>query len=582
VTLLRGDIADELARRVVVAGHAAFGLTLTTDRALIRPSTPGRGADYQSNVAMGLAKRLREPSRDVATRLIEHLDVEDVAEPPTVGGPGFVNFTLRRDWLAAQTAGLAADERIGAPSTAEPVRVVVDLSGPNVAKEMHVGHLRSTIIGDAIVRLLRHAGHEVIPQNHIGDWGTPFGMLLEHLIDQGWAEPGANRSIADLGACYRQAREKFDRDPDFAGRARQRVVALQGGDPATLDLWRELVGESERHFSRVYDRLGVDLAPEDNRGESFYNPMLADLVEELVHKGIAVRSDGALCVFPGGFTNRNGEALPLIIQKSDGGYTYDTTDLAALRFRARDLHADWILYVVGAPQRLHFELVFAAGRDAGWLPVRVRHEHVAFGSILGEDGKVLRTRAGESIKLMDLLDEAVDRAAAVVAERSDLPADEQAAVAEAVGVGAVKFADLASDREKDYHFSWPRMLALDSKTSVYLQYANARIQSVLAKAGPVREGAPIILDDAAERTLALTVARYPAAFEATVRHLQPHRLAGYLDELATAFSTFYERCPVLKAESDALRDSRLALSALTSRVLVRGLGLLGIQAPDRM
>jgi arginyl-tRNA synthetase len=581
--LVRGDLADELARRVVVAGHAAFGLRLTTDKALIRPSTAGRGADYQSNVAMGLAKRLGRPSREVAAELIEHLEVADLTEPPTVGGPGFVNFTLRREWLEQHSTGLAGDERLGVPVTAEPARVVVDLSAPNVAKEMHVGHLRTTVIGDAIVRLLRHAGHEVIPQNHVGDWGTPFGMLLEHLVDEGWAAPGANHAIADLGTFYQAARAKFDADPDFADRARQRVVALQGGDPPTLELWRELVAESERHFAEVYRLLDIGLGPADTRGESFYNPLLADLVDELEKRGLAVPSDGALCVFPGRFVNRDGEALPLIVRKRDGGYTYDTTDLAALRYRAQDLKADRILYVVGAPQRLHFEMVFEAGRDAGWLPVNVRPEHVTFGSILGEDGKPLRTRAGDTIKLIDLLHEAVDRAGAVVLERSTLSAEEQADVAVAVGVGAVKFADLASDREKDYQFSWSRMLAQDGNTSVYLQYANARIQSVLRKAGTVPDpGTPVLLGEPAERALALALARYPAAFEATLRHLQPHRLCGYLYDLAAAFSVFFESCPILKAESDEVRDSRLALSQLTSRVLTQGLDLLGIDAPPRL
>jgi arginyl-tRNA synthetase len=564
----------------VVAAQAAFGRRLSLDEALIRPAAPGRAADYQCNVAMGLAKRLGEPPRTVADRLTAQLDVADLAEPPTVAGPGFVNLTLRTDWLERHVAGLAADDRIGVPTTGEPLRVVVDLSGPNVAKEMHVGHLRSTIIGDAIVRLLRHAGHEVIPQNHLGDWGTPFGMLLEHLIDTGGT--GTDHSIADLGGFYRAAREKFDADPAFADRARRRVVALQDGDPATLELWRGLVTESERHFAEVYDLLGVDLGPADYRGESFYAPLLADLVDELVHRGVAVRSDGALCVFPGGFTSRDGESLPLILRKRDGGYTYDTTDLAALRFRALDLRADWIVYVVGAPQRLHFEMVFAAGRDAGWLPTSVRSQHVTFGSVLGDDGKVLRTRTGGSVKLIDLLTESGDRAAAVVAERSELPADAQLEVAAAVGVGAVKFADLASDREKDYRFSWPRMLALDGHTSVYLQYANARIRSVLAKAAEPPGTGPITVRHPAERTLALAIARYPAAFEATLRHLQPHRLAGYLIELATAFSAFFEQCPILRAGSDELRASRLALSAVTSRVLVEGLDLLGIEAPDRL
>lgn len=584
------NLAQELGARVIAATRNAFGVELTDP--LIRPSSSGRDADYQCNVAMGLAKRLGKPPREVAQLIVDHLGTDELTEPPTIGGPGFINFTFRSDWLGNYTTKLADDERLGVPLAAQSRRVVLDLSGPNVAKEMHAGHLRSTIIGGALVRILRHVGHEVIPQNHLGDWGTPFGMLLEYTRQLGWdpaaPEPARNHSIADLNAFYQQARALFDSDAEFADRARRRVVALQGGDEATLALWRALLAESERHFSHVYELLGVDLTPADSRGESFYNPMLPSLAAELEQRGIACISDGALCAFPEGFTGADDEPLPLIVRKSDGGYTYSTTDLATLRFSVTDLKADHLIYVVGAEQRLHFAMVFAVSRQAGWLPDDVLAEHVGFGMLLGEDGKRLRTRSGESVKLIDLVTEAIGRAAQVVAERSDLSAGEQAEVARQVGTGAVKYADLSSDRERDYTFSWSRMLAMEGNTSVYLQYANARAQSVLrrsAEDGVTDDGAAsgaITLTESAERALALSLARFAPAVTATAEALQPHRLCGQLYEIATAFSRFYETCPVLAANDAATRASRLRLARLTSRALAQGLWLLGIQAPARL
>lgn len=581
-TRVRGDVANELGSRVAEAVAKAYGVEITVEGALIRPAAPERDADYQSNAAMSLAKQVGSPSRDVATAIAEHLDTTDLVEPPEVAGPGFINFRLRTDWLEAHAAALVADPRLGVPLADEPRRVVIDYSAPNVAKEMLVHHLRSTIIGDAIGRLHRFQGHEVVPQNHLGDWGTPFGMLLEHLADESWTA-GSEHTIGDLNAFYQEARQKFDADAGFNGRARQRVVALQAGDPATLELWQGLVAESQRHFEEVYDLLGVLLRPEHYRGESFYNAMLPEVVAELEAKGLARESEGALCAFPAGFTNRDGDPMPLIVRKSDGGYTYDTTDLAAIRYRARDLSADDFLYVVGAPQRLHFDMIFAVAREAGWLPEHARVAHVSFGSMLGEDGKMLRTRSGAPIRLVDLLHEAVDRAGVIIAERGELSDDERRRVAHAVGVGAVKYADLASDREKDYVFSWPRMLAMDGNTAVYLQYANTRVRSVIRKAG--LEAAPdaaVVLEEPAERALALKLAQLPAAVESVAATLQPHKLCNYLYDTAAAFTTFYESCPVLRAGSDELRDSRLVLCELTSRTLVQGLGLLGIEAPDRL
>jgi arginyl-tRNA synthetase len=576
------ELEQELARRVAAAVRSGLDLDITADEALVRPTTPGRDADYQSNAAMSLARRLGRPSREIGQTIADRLDLGDMLATARAEGPGFVNLTLRRDWLEARVADLRRDDRLGVARTDHPLRVVLDYSAANIAKEMHVGHLRSTIIGDSINRLLRLRGEDVIPQNHIGDWGTPLGMLLEHLVDEDQAH-GADHSIGELNVFYQAARRKFDADTAFEERSRLRVVALQRGDEATLELWHELMSKSMRYVERLYDLLGVLLTPADIAGESFYSPMLPDVAAELESRGLARIVEGALMAFPPGFTGRDGRPVPLIVRKRDGGYTYDTTDLAAIRYRARDLHADRILYVVGADQRLHLEMVFAMAREAGWLPPGAEAVHVGFGQVLGPDGKRLRTRAGESIRLIELLEEAIDRAAAVVAERSELTDEERGRVARAVGVGAVKYADLASDRIKDYVFDWDRMLAMDGNTSVYLQYANARVRSVIRRAGgEAPPGAPIVLQEPAERALALALAQFPTAVEATAVHLQPHRLCTYLYDTAVAFSAFYEKCSILGAETEELRASRLVLCELTSRVMVRGLDLLGIEAPERL
>jgi arginyl-tRNA synthetase len=545
-------------------------------------------ADYQANGAMALAKRLGQPPRDLAQALSERVDLSGIAqEPLEVAGPGFINVNLRDDFLARAVDEMAADTRLGVRPAATIETVVVDYSAPNVAKEMHVGHLRSSIIGDAIVRILGFTGHKVIRQNHLGDWGTPFGMLIEHLNDIGEGEAAGTLSVGELGAFYQAARAKFDSDPEFAERSRRRVVALQAGDPATLQQWRLLVDESAKYFIDVYRRLGILLTPADNAGESSYNDALADTAEELRRLGLLVESDGAWCVFPPGFKTRDGDPLPLIVVKSDGGYGYDTTDLAALRHRLRVLGATWILYVVGAPQHDHLEMVFEAARQAGWLVPPARAEHVAFGSVLGEDRKMFRTRAGASVRLVDLLEEAVTRAGAIVADKApDLSPEEQAAVAEAVGIGAVKYADLSNDRIKDYVFDWDRMLDLAGNSAPYLQYAHARVRSIFRKAQT--EG--IAVDDLsasdklepAERALALELVSFDGAVAGAAETNQPHRICTYLFGLAGAFTTFYESCPVLKADSDEQRRSRLLLCDLTARVLATGLDLLGIAAPERM
>jgi arginyl-tRNA synthetase len=544
-------------------------------------------ADYQINAAFEAAKRLKRNPRDLAGELVAHLDLDDLCASVEVAGPGYINLVLRDEVVGAQALAALSDERCGVLAAAAPERVVVDFSAPNVAKEMHVGHLRSTVIGDAIARLLEFLGHTVIRQNHLGDWGTPFGMLIEHLRDLGEDEAARELSVGDLDAFYREARKKFDADEVFAERARRQVVALQAGDSDSARLWQLLVDESKRYFSTVYGTLGVTLGDADYAGESTYNHLLDDVVEELIEKGLAVEDQGALCVFPPGMLGREGEPQPVIVRKSDGGYGYAATDLAAIRHRLLDLEATWLLYVVGAPQADHLLAIFKIAEMAGWLQPPARAEHVPFGNVLGSDGKIFRTRAGDTVKLADLLTEAEARALEVVRQKNpDLPEDEKETVAHAIGTGAVKYADLSSDRVKDYTFDWDRMLALNGNTAPYLQYAHARIRSILRRAEqegiPVQPPAALLLDLPAERALALELLRFDTAVRDAAATAQPHRLCTHLYDVASTFTTFYEVSPVLQAASDELRSSRLALCLLTARVLATGLGLLGIAAPDRI
>jgi arginyl-tRNA synthetase len=569
------DVTEELARRVVAAAGRALDVELTPEQALIQAS-PRDGVDYQANLAMSLGKKLGRPPREVATLIAEALELDGIAETPEIAGPGFLNFVLRKDWLETRTESVLGDPRLGVPKTADPRTIALDYSSPNVAKEMHVGHLRSSVIGDALARLLRFAGHEVLPHNHLGDWGTPFGMLIEHLLDV----PSEQRAIADLDAFYREARRKFDSDDAFATRARNRVVLLQSGDADTLTVWQGLVDESTRHFNEVYALLGISLTDKDIYGESFYNPYLAAVVDDHEAAGMTELSDGAVCVFPEGFRNRDGDRLPLIVRKRDGGYGYAATDLATVRYWTTERGATDLLYVVGAPQAQHFAMLFSTCRTAGWLTGHA--EHVGFGTVLGADGKTMRTRAGETIKLVDLLTEAVTQAATVVAERSELDAAGQAEVARAVGIGAVKYADLSGDRERGYVFAWDRMLAKEGNTSVYLQYAHARTRSILRKAGEEPEGTRIRLDEPAERALALKLLRFGEALQAATNAYAPHKLCTYLYETAVVFSRFYDDCPVLKAPTPELRASRLRLTTLTAHTLALGLSLLGIDAPDQL
>jgi arginyl-tRNA synthetase len=572
------DPLSSLVSSFQKALEAAFGPEYAATDPAIRASAH---ADYQANVALGLRVPLGKPPREIASAIVAQLDRAAI-ERVEVAGPGFINVVLRSSFLSTELRAVAMDDRLGLAPARQPAIVVVDYSGPNLAKEMHVGHLRSTIIGDSLVRVLEAQGHRVVRQNHLGDWGTPFGMLIEELRESGHDAVGS--SMAALGDFYRAARKHFDDDPAFAERARQRVVLLQGGDPATLALWKELVDATLGHAAILYRKLGVTLRKEDVAGESFYNPMLKDVIAELDRKGLVERSDSALCVFPPGFARRDGGRVPLIVEKQDGGHGYATTDLAAIRYRIQTLGAQRILVVVGAPQAQHFAMIFAVAKLAGWLAPPVRAEHVAFGSVLGADGKMFKTRAGEAVRLEELLDEAVDRARAVVMEKNpELSEDERERVARAVGIGAVKYADLSSDRIKDYVFDYARMLAFDGNTAPYLQYAHARIRSILRRSGAARpEPEAIEIRERAERDLALAILRFPTVVDTVATALEPHQLCTYLFELATTFSTFYEKCPVLKAPSDAERVSRLALADTAARVLAEGLGLLGIEAPERM
>ena len=575
-----------LAERLRAAVVGAFGGDGAGVDPMVRRS---ERADYQADLAMGLAKALKRPPRDVAAAVVAKLDLERICERVEVAGPGFINLTLERAFLEREVGALARDGRLGVPVAERRDKVILDYSAPNVAKEMHVGHLRSTIIGDALGRILEALGHEVVRQNHVGDWGTPFGMLIEQLVDLGHAdESGAHADVGELSTFYRNARVKFDQDPAFAERARRRVVLLQAGDAQTLELWRVLIEISKKYFNDIYARLGVLLRDEHLLGESFYNPLLAEVADDLERRGIAQINDGALCVFVPGFANREGEPLPLIVRKQDGGFGYAATDLAALRYRTQALHGTRLLYVVGAPQTQHFQMVFKVGELAGWLVPPARAEHVAFGSILGADKKMLKTRAGDAVALVALLEEAVERADAETAKRDpELEAAARRALAPKIGIGAIKYADLANDRIKDYVFDWDRMLAAEGRTGPYLQYAHARIHSIFRKAAEAgvaraRSAASLALADAPERALGLELLGFGAAVLESADTLKPHRLAGYLFDLATAFSVFFEGCPVLRAPEDATRESRLALCDLTARVLARGLSLLGIEAPERM
>jgi arginyl-tRNA synthetase len=554
-----------LSTRLSAAAAAAFGTSYDPE---LRSSTKPEFGHYQSNLALRIGNALGRSPREIAALLVASLQIDDLCRPPEIAGPGFINLTLLPETLAK-----AVNEPESFAGNGQ--RVVVDYSQPNVAKQMHVGHLRSTVIGDALCNVLEFAGYDVVRQNHVGDWGTQYGMMIEQLLEEGITAESLD--LEGLQQLYERSRKHFDADGTFADKARLRVVALQSGDPETRAMWRHMVDVSLDDFDKVYALLGSNLERTDVVGESAYNDDLPRVVAELEEQDLLTESEGAMCAFLPGFLGRDGEPLPVIVRKSDGGFGYSATDLAAVRHRVSTLHADRIVYVVDHRQALHFDMIFTLARTAGWLPTTVPAEHVSFGTVLGPNGKPFKTREGGTVKLVDLLESAVARADALLAGREGV---DRAATARAVGIGAVKYADLSSDRGNDYVFDLDRMVAMTGNTGPYLQYAHARLTRLLSKAGtPSAEVTE--LNDPAEQRLALLLTGFAATVQQVAETLQPHRLCTYLYDVASALSTFYEQCPVLSSEG-ATRASRIALCTATRKVLQDGLGLLGIEAPDAM
>jgi arginyl-tRNA synthetase len=544
--------------------------------ALIKVAGKPEFGHYQANGIMAAAKKASLKPRDLAERVVEQVDLTGIARKLEVAGPGFINIHLDPAWVAAN---LSSDQPLITP-VAEPQRVVVDYSSPNLAKEMHVGHLRSTIIGDAHARTLEALGHHVIRQNHVGDWGTQFGMLLTHM-----QETGANSvELDDLEAFYRAAKLRFDDEETFAERSRACVVALQRGDPEVRKWWQQFIDISLSHCQAIYDRLGTTLSQDDVAAESAYNADLADVVADLASLGLLTEDDGAQCVFLEEFTGKDGSPLPVIVQKSDGGYLYSTTDLAAIRYRDRTLRADRSVYFVDARQGLHFRQIFAVARAAGFAPKNLILEHMPFGTMMGKDGRPFQTRTGGVVKLKDLLDEAEIRASALVREKNpDLDEASTQQIGAVVGIGAIKYADLSKNRTSDYVFDWDQMLSFDGNTAPYLQYAYTRIRSIFRRGDVDPEqltGTPI-LNEPTEQNLGLTLVRFNEVLDQVAREGYPHFLCSYLYELATRFMQFYESCPVLGDDTD-IRHSRLLLAAKTADTMEQGLGLLGIQTVERM
>jgi len=588
---LKGELETRISEALAAAG-APPGSS-----ALIARSNKPQFGHYQANGCMAAAKALKTNPRELAQKVVDNTDLSDIAEPLDIAGPGFINIRIRRQWLAQRLTEAESDPKLGV-ATPEAQTVVVDYSAPNLAKEMHVGHLRSTIIGDALARVLKFIGHKVIRQNHVGDWGTQFGMLVQFLKDggvyyfereiDGGSVQGIDRPlVSDLEVFYRQAKAKFDSDPEFADRARNRVVLLQSGDRETNLIWQSFVDESLEHCQKVYDALGVLLTREDVYGESKYNADLPKVIKDLDDAKMLYPSRGAKCVFLDEFRGKgeDGADVPLIVQKSDGGYLYATTDLAGIRYRSGVLGADRVLYVTDSRQGMHFAQVFGVARKAGFVGLEVRLEHVPFGMMLGKDHRPFKTREGGTIKLTDLLTEARQRAFELVSEKNpDIDEDRRREIARIVGIGAVKYADLSQNRGSDCVFSWDKMLSLDGNTAPYMQYAYARVKSIFRKGGMDESQAvgEIVLTEPAETNLAVKLAQLPETVQSVADECLPNLLCSYLFDLAGAFMTFYEACPVLKADDPAARTSRLMLCLLTARTIKTGLGMLGIETLEQM
>ena len=553
--------------------------------ALVGPATRPEFGDYQANGAMAAAKKLKSNPRGFAEKVVDKLDLSDLADSVELAGPGFINITLKSEWISEYLDNALADSRLGVEVKDPPQTIVVDYSHPNLAKEMHVGHLRSTIIGDAMVAILEFLGHSVIRHNHIGDWGTQFGMLIaymDHLADKG--EPDLSTDLADLEGFYRDAKQLFDRDPGFAELSRAYVVKLQSGDTHSREIWQSFIEESLQHCELVYNRLGVSLKRSDVRPESSYNDDLPAIIDDLDKKGLLIESEGAKCVFLDEFKGKDGELIPAIVQKSDGGYLYATTDLAAVRYRAQVLKADRILYIVDARQTLHLKQVFAISHLSGFASDHSSLEHLAFGTMLGKDGKPFKTRQGGTVKLTDLLDGAEKRAFDLVSKKNpDLSEDGRRQIARVVGIGSIKYADLSLNRTTDYVFDWDRMLSLDGNTAPYMQYSYARVKSIFRKGELAEEASPghIIFVEPAEKSLGVKLLQFAETLESVSTEGFPNLLCNYLYELAKIFMKFYESCPVLKSD-EPVRTSRLMLCLLTAKTIKTGLGLLGIETVERM
>ncbi|TCB94671.1 arginine--tRNA ligase [Enterobacter wuhouensis] len=550
----------------------------------VRQSAKVQFGDYQANGVMAVAKKLGMPPRQLAEQVLTHLDLTGIASKTEIAGPGFINIFLEPAFLASHVDAALKSDRLGV-SQPEPQTIVIDYSAPNVAKEMHVGHLRSTIIGDASVRTNEFLGHKVIRANHVGDWGTQFGMLIAYLEKQ-QQENAGEMALADLEGFYREAKKHYDEDEAFAERARSYVVKLQGGDQYFLEMWRKLVDITMSQNQLTYNRLNVTLTRDDVMGESLYNPMLPGIVADLKAKGLAVESEGATVVFLDEYKNKEGEPMGVIIQKKDGGYLYTTTDIACAKYRYATLHADRVLYYIDSRQHQHLMQAWTIVRKAGYVPDSVPLEHHMFGMMLGKDGKPFKTRAGGTVKLSDLLDEALERARRLVAEKNpDMPADELEKLANAVGIGAVKYADLSKNRTTDYIFDWDNMLAFEGNTAPYMQYAYTRVLSVFRKANideSVLANATVSITEDREAQLAARLLQFEETLTVVARDGTPHVMCAYLYDLAGLFSGFYEHCPILSAESEAVRNSRLKLAQLTAKTLKLGLDTLGIETVERM
>ncbi|MBT9317166.1 arginine--tRNA ligase [Leptothoe spongobia] len=579
---------DDLKQRLQTALVNAFGPDLEgTDPVLVATNNPKFG-DYQANVAMSLAKRLKEKPRAIATKIVDHLTIDDLCEPPQIAGPGFINLKFKTDYLQAQLKAIYSDDRLGVPTATPAQRTIVDFSSPNIAKEMHVGHLRSTIIGECIARTLEFLGHDVLRLNHVGDWGTQFGMLITHLRDvcpEAITE-SSSVDIGDLVEFYKQAKQRFDEEEEFKTTSREAVVDLQSGDESARKAWQLLCEQSRKEFQKIYDRLDITI---QERGESFYNPLLEDVAKDLTSLGLLEEDQGAQVVFLEGFTNKDGNPQPLIVQKSDGGFNYATTDLAAIRQRTVDEKAQRVIYITDAGQANHFAQVFQVANRAHWIPDGVELVHVPFGLVKGEDGKKLKTRSGETVKLKSLLDEAVtgaekDLQTRIADESREESAEFVQEVSTAVGISAVKYADLSQNRTSDYVFSFDKMLALQGNTAPYMLYAYVRVQGISRKGNidfSQLGDAAILLEDDSELALAKHLLALDTTIMEVARDLYPNRLCQYLFELSQKFNQFYDRCSVLQAE-EPQRTSRLMLCDLTARTLQLGLSLLGIPVLERM